>query len=77
MTHGAVGLTVGQNDPNSHEAPASVDNLPELNARFERGEFDLFACGRSLLNDPEWARKARLGVPFDPFEPGSMRGIAR
>lgn len=77
MTHGAVGLTVGHNDPNSDEAPATTDNLAELSARFERGEFDLFACGRSLLNDPAWARKARLGAPFEPYDPTSLRGVAR
>jgi 2,4-dienoyl-CoA reductase-like NADH-dependent reductase (Old Yellow Enzyme family) len=77
MTHGAVGLTVGHNDPHSHEAPETTDNLAELAARFERGEFDLFACGRSLLNDPAWARKARLGLPFERYDPSSLRGVAR
>jgi 2,4-dienoyl-CoA reductase-like NADH-dependent reductase (Old Yellow Enzyme family) len=36
--------------------PASLDALVE---RMERGEFDLIAVGRALLNDPEWAKKVR------------------
>ena len=36
--------------------------------RFERGEFDLVAVGRALLNDPEWARKLRFGLPQIPFD---------
>ncbi len=38
--------------------PASLD---ELIRRYERGEFDLVAVGRALLNDPEWVRKVRTG----------------
>ncbi len=38
--------------------PASLDALID---RMERGEFDLIAVGRALLNDPEWAVKVREG----------------
>lgn len=38
--------------------PASLDALVD---RMERGEFDLIAVGRALLNDPEWARKVKEG----------------
>jgi 2,4-dienoyl-CoA reductase-like NADH-dependent reductase (Old Yellow Enzyme family) len=74
---GAVGLSVGHYDPASDEPPVATDNLDALGARFERGEFDLFALGRSLLNDPAWVRKARLGEPFEPYDKASMRGVAR
>lgn len=77
ITHGAVGLSAGHNDPDAGGQPRSVDNLDALYARFERGEFDLFACGRSLLNDPAWPRKVRLREPFVPYDPGSLRGVAR
>jgi len=76
-TVGAVGLSVGQNDPDNHAAPEAIDNLGPLAARFERGEFDLIAVGRSLLNDPAWTRKVRLGEPFEPFDPDSLRGAPR
>ncbi|HRD29893.1 MAG TPA: NADH:flavin oxidoreductase [Caulobacter sp.] len=38
--------------------PASLDGLLE---RLDRGEFDMVAVGRALLQDPEWAVKVRDG----------------
>jgi len=38
--------------------PASLD---ELLRRLERGDFDLVAVGRALLQDPEWLIKVREG----------------
>ncbi len=38
--------------------PASIDGLLE---RLERGEFDMVAVGRALLQDPEWVVKIREG----------------
>lgn len=38
--------------------PASLDNLVH---RMERGEFDLIAVGRAILNDPHWVTKVRTG----------------
>jgi 2,4-dienoyl-CoA reductase-like NADH-dependent reductase (Old Yellow Enzyme family) len=35
--------------------------LDELLARLERGEFDLVAVGRALLQDPAWLEKVRQG----------------
>jgi 2,4-dienoyl-CoA reductase-like NADH-dependent reductase (Old Yellow Enzyme family) len=32
-----------------------------LLARLERGEFDLVAVGRALLQDPTWLEKVRQG----------------
>jgi 2,4-dienoyl-CoA reductase-like NADH-dependent reductase (Old Yellow Enzyme family) len=43
------------------------DDLTALVRRFERGEFDLVAVGRALLQDPAWTHKARFGVPFEAF----------
>jgi 2,4-dienoyl-CoA reductase-like NADH-dependent reductase (Old Yellow Enzyme family) len=45
----------------------AVNNLDKALEYFERGEFDLLAVGRSLLVDPQWARKARYNEPFLPF----------
>ncbi|MDB5430839.1 MAG: 12-oxophytodienoate reductase [Caulobacter sp.] len=45
----------------------TVDNLDRVLARFEAGEFDLIAVGRALLSDPQFARKARTGEAFIPF----------
>lgn len=38
--------------------PASLDRLVEM---MERGDFDLIAVGRALLQDPQWSEKVRTG----------------
>ena len=38
--------------------PASLDQLLRM---LERGDFDLVAVGRALLQDPLWAQKVRQG----------------
>ena len=43
-------------------------NLAELLRRFERGDFDLVAVGRSLIADPDWPRKIR-GNAFPDIRP--------
>lgn len=47
--------------------PASLD---ELLRRLDRGDFDLVAVGRAILNDPEWVAKVRDGRhgELQPFE---------
>lgn len=35
--------------------------VDDLEARLDRGEFDLVAVGRALLHDPDWAAKIRDG----------------
>lgn len=42
--------------------PASLDRLIEM---MERGDFDLIAVGRALLQDPEWAHKVQDGRTDD------------
>ena len=37
----------------------SLKSLEELAHRFDRGEFDIIAVGRSLLADPDWLEKVR------------------
>lgn len=39
--------------------------IDDLEARLDRGEFDLVAVGRALLHDPEWAAKIRDGREAD------------
>jgi 2,4-dienoyl-CoA reductase-like NADH-dependent reductase (Old Yellow Enzyme family) len=61
ITVGSVGLSgdfitgVFQNEVSK---PASLD---ELVRRYERGDFDLVAVGRALLQDPLWLVKVRDG----------------
>jgi 2,4-dienoyl-CoA reductase-like NADH-dependent reductase (Old Yellow Enzyme family) len=40
---------------------AERTELEELLRRFERGDFDLIAVGRQLLQDPEWVAKIKSG----------------
>ena len=38
--------------------PASLERLEQM---LDRGDFDLVAVGRALLQDPEWVVKVREG----------------
>jgi 2,4-dienoyl-CoA reductase-like NADH-dependent reductase (Old Yellow Enzyme family) len=71
ITVGSVGLDVEFTSLFRERAGANVVNLEGLIERMERGEFDLVAVGRVLLNDPAWASKVREGrteelIPFTP-----------
>jgi 2,4-dienoyl-CoA reductase-like NADH-dependent reductase (Old Yellow Enzyme family) len=66
MTVGGVGINKSFYDTMAGE-PAALTNLDPLMERFNRGEFDLVGVGRSLLNDPQWAHKARIGAGFTEF----------
>jgi len=58
ITVGSVGLTGDFIAAYGGEksAPAALDDLVR---RLERGDFDLVAVGRALLQDPDWALKVR------------------
>ncbi|MBV1688920.1 NADH:flavin oxidoreductase [Novosphingobium sp. G106] len=71
MTVGAVGLAETRRD-HAPGASDATDNLDRLVERFERGEFDLVAVGRALLNDPDWLGKAIRGEPFLPFDAANL-----
>ena len=51
--------------------PASLEKVTE---RVERGEFDLVAVGRALLNDPQWVQKVQDGDvdKLKDFNPAAM-----
>lgn len=54
--------------------PASLD---ELLRRLDRGDFDLVAVGRALINDPQWVLKVRDGrnaelLDFSPASLGTL-----
>jgi 2,4-dienoyl-CoA reductase-like NADH-dependent reductase (Old Yellow Enzyme family) len=60
ITVGSVGLTgefIAAFGGESSK-PASLD---ELLRRLDRGDFDLVAVGRALINDPQWVQKIREG----------------
>ena len=53
--------------------PTTVNNLDQVMAKWEAGEFDLLEVGRALVNDPNWLKRAAAGEAFLPFDPQSMR----
>ncbi|MEW9673563.1 hypothetical protein [Ammoniphilus sp. 3BR4] len=69
ITVGSVGLDGEFTKLLTEGASANTAHLDGLIERLERGEFDLVAVGRALMNDPEWASKVRDGrteelIPF-------------
>ena len=71
---GGTGVQRGKYD-SALKPPTTVNNLDQVMSRFERGDFDLLAVGRSLLNDAYWLRKARDAEEFLPFDPQCMREL--
>lgn len=77
MTVGGVALDKARGSAKHIDASQqSVNNLPLLVERFERGEFDLVAVGRAILNDPDWFTKAMRDEPFLPFDPANLERLA-
>ncbi len=74
MTVGGVGLDKGMYDT-VKEGGRTTLNLERLVARLAAGEFDLVGVGRSILNDPAWARKVRTGEPLAPFDRASLERL--
>jgi len=56
---------------------AKTAGLDRLEERFERGEFDLVAVGRALLQDPCWVEKVAEGrfSEIEDFDSSSMRKL--
>jgi 2,4-dienoyl-CoA reductase-like NADH-dependent reductase (Old Yellow Enzyme family) len=73
ITVGSVGLSGDFIHAYGGESskPASLD---ELERRLERGDFDLVAVGRALLQDPHWAVKVHQGRAEEllDFSPAAM-----
>jgi 2,4-dienoyl-CoA reductase-like NADH-dependent reductase (Old Yellow Enzyme family) len=76
MTVGGVALDKARGTARHiDDSQQSVDNLPLLLERFDRGEFDMVAVGRAILNDPDWFTKAKAGTPFLPFDPANLERL--
>ncbi|ESQ76162.1 NADH:flavin oxidoreductase [Asticcacaulis sp. AC402] len=58
ITVGSVGLN-GEFIAAFGGAASEPQSLDELLKRLDRGDFDLVAVGRAILNDPEWVSKVR------------------
>ena len=76
MTVGGVALGKAMGSARHiDDSQQSLNNLPLLMDRFERGEFDMVAVGRAILNDPAWFAKARAGELFLPFDPANLERL--
>jgi 2,4-dienoyl-CoA reductase-like NADH-dependent reductase (Old Yellow Enzyme family) len=72
MAVGGIGIDKGFYDSMAGAETSAQPDLAPLLERFSRNEFDLVGVGRSLLHDPNWARRARLGEPFLGFSHDSL-----
>jgi 2,4-dienoyl-CoA reductase-like NADH-dependent reductase (Old Yellow Enzyme family) len=73
MAVGGIGLNKGVYDSKRDGSAPAAYNFEALVERFTRGEFDLVEVGRSLLHDPHWTRKVRLGEQLSPFNEESLK----
>jgi 2,4-dienoyl-CoA reductase-like NADH-dependent reductase (Old Yellow Enzyme family) len=48
------------------------DNIAMLMERFNAGEFDMIAIGRSLIGDPDYVNKLREGQAPVPFSRSAL-----
>ena len=76
ITVGSVGLDTDMNAA-FRGKDAAVQSLDKITALVASGEVDLEAVGRSLLMDPQWARKVREGRlgELKAFEAASMKTL--
>ena len=72
MAMGGIGINKGYYDSMAGAETSAQPDLAPLLDRFSRNEFDLVGVGRSLLHDPNWARRARIGEPFLGFSNDSL-----
>lgn len=61
ITVGSVGLSGDVMEFFGKGEGTGIADMTELLRRYERGDFDLVAVGRSLLQDPEWVQKVKAG----------------
>lgn len=74
ITVGSVGLNTDVMETIAKGAGGGQTDINELLRRFDRGNFDLVAVGRQLLQDPEWVKKMKEErfQELKPFEAASM-----
>ncbi len=75
MAIGGIGLDSGYYDSRRDGRSGGSDNIRLLMARYERGEFDLVAVGRALLNEPTWAQLLRQGQELPPFDEARLKEL--
>ena len=73
MAVGSVGLGTSADDTFMKVGSENTDdNIARLMERFNEGEFDMIAIGRSLISDPDYVNKLRTGETPVPFTRDSL-----
>ncbi len=75
ITGGGIGIGRSFFSPGASGPPQSTDNMDKVMRRFERGEFDLIASARAILNDAAWVRKVQRGEPLKPYDTATLRAV--
>ena len=73
ITVGSVGLDTDFTTTFRERKNAGVTRIDLLAEMIARGEADLVAVGRALLNDPAWVKKIREGRQPSPFDVGTLK----
>lgn len=76
ITVGSVGLNSDFITSFSEGKSSGTSDLNELIRRYERGDFDLVAVGRAVLQDPHWVTKVREGS-MDQIEEFTAAAVAK
>ncbi|MEZ5470426.1 MAG: NADH:flavin oxidoreductase [Marinicella sp.] len=78
ITVGSVGLDGGFVDEEkrgmSAQSNVATEQFAQIETALQAGEYDLFAVGRCLLQDPEWVQKLK-GEQFDAMKPYSAESL--
>jgi len=72
---GAPTITVGSVGLADRGDRVGTVSLERAEAMLDRGEIDLVAVGRSLLQDPLWANKVRAGQELLPYDSESLNRL--
>jgi len=77
ITVGSIGLSGEFLQTLYHGDGSERTDFTELIRRFDRGDFDLVAVGRSILQDPEWIKKIKEGRLHDikDFSQDSLKSL--
>ena len=67
ITVGSVTLDNSTAEMMQGKGSSAINNMAPLLASLARGDFDLFALGRALIANPDWARRIRSGSSLKPY----------
>jgi len=75
ITGGGIGIGRSFFQSRAPGPPQSTDNMDKVMRRFERGEFDLIASARAILNDAAWCIKSIARKPLKPYDNATLRAV--